>query len=134
MIKTTVARIFSPHHVALAAGTEQGVKEGMIFVIYALGETITDPETRESLGQLEIVKGRVRVFFIQEKLCQAETLTRTVTEIFDPLAGIRSGGIAEILQKGEITRTVPDELKVENPQPMSIDLTVRVGDFARSVD
>ena len=132
MIKTSVARIFSPRHVALSAGAQNGVKEGMVFVIYALGDPIADPQTGESLGQLEIVKGRVRVFYVQDKVCQAETLTRNVTEVIDPLAGLSAS--VQLFAKHEVTRTVHDELKVENPQPAIVDLTVRVGDLARSVD
>jgi hypothetical protein len=130
MTKTTVARIFSPQHVALSAGTEQGVKEGEVFVIYSLSDMILDPSNGESLGQLEIVKGRVRVFYVQEKMCQAETLTRTVKDVIDPMGLSRMS----LLMQHEVTRKVQDELKVDHSLPISADLTVRVGDLARSVD
>jgi hypothetical protein len=92
MIKTTVARIFTPQHVALSAGTEQGVKEGEVFVIYSLSDMIVDPSNGQLLGQLEIVKGRVRVFYVQEKMCQAETLSRTVKEIVDLMVTVHTMG------------------------------------------
>jgi hypothetical protein len=135
MIKTQVARIFSPRHVALAAGAKDGVKEDMVFIIYSLGDPIMDPSTKESLGNLEIVKGRVRVFFVQDKICQAQTFSTTVTEVFDPLHGITGmRGITNILAPREVSKTVHDELKVEAVEPFVLDLTVRVGDWARSVE
>jgi hypothetical protein len=131
MIKTSVARIFGPRNVALSAGAIDGVKEGMVFVIYSLGDSIFDPITGEPLGELELVKGRVKVVNVQERVCQATTLSRSVTETVDPMRHI----LPDLgFQKREVTRTVYDELKVDNPQPLTIDLTVRVGDFARSVD
>ena len=51
--------MLNPTSVILAAGSDDGVKQGMEFVIYSLSETIRDPETGDDLGQLEIVKGRV---------------------------------------------------------------------------
>ena len=129
MIKTSVARIFGPRNVALSAGAINGVKEGMVFVIYSLGDPIFDPVTGEPLGELELVKGRVKVINVQEKVCQATTLSRTVTEYANPLEELTAA-----FARRQVTRTVYDELKVADPQPLTIDLTVRVGDFARSVD
>lgn len=128
MIKTSVARIFGPRNVALSAGKIDGVKEGMVFVIYSLGDPIFDPVTGEPLGELELVKGRVKVVNVQEKVCQATTLSRTVTETVNPLVFV-----SPFASRKE-TYTVQDELKVDNPQPLTIDLTVRVGDAARSLD
>lgn len=130
MIKTSVARIFGPKSVALSAGAIDGVKEGMVFVIYSLGDPIFDPVTGESLGELELVKGRVKVSNVQEKVCQATTLSRTITETVNPMRS----PLTELFQDRQVTRTIYDELKVENPQPLTIDLTVRVGDFARSIE
>ena len=125
MVKTAVARIFSPRHVALSAGARDGVKEGMVFVIYALGDPIFDPSTGDSLGQLEIVKGRVRVVNVQDKVCQATTLSRTASELVNPLENL--------LGTRREFKTTQDELKVDDLQPFTVDLTVRVGDAARSV-
>ena len=124
MIKTAVARIFSPRHVALSAGTLDGVKEGMVFVIYSLGDPIFDPSTGDSLGQLEIVKGRVKVVNVQDKVSQATTLSRTES-LFDTINSF---------SRSHAYKTIQDELKVDIPQPFTVDLTVRIGDAARSVD
>src|SRR5260370_36133362 len=80
MIQTKIARINSSTEVILAAGSRQGVKEGMVFVIYELGDEIRDPETGESLGRLELVKGRVTVAHVQEKVSHAVTLSKEKEE------------------------------------------------------
>ena len=134
MIQTTVARIISPTQVVLAAGSEQGVREGMVFVIYQLGDPVIDPETGESLGQLELIKGRVKVFHVQEKLSRATTPSRSVTETIDPLAEMAAGIAGHTLGRRQVTKTVYDELRVEGPVAVEQDLTVRIGDRARSVE
>lgn len=40
----------------------------MPFLVYRLGETIIDPDTKENLGQLEIIVGRGRAAHIQDRL------------------------------------------------------------------
>ena len=74
-ILTKVAQIRSDTEIVLAAGSDQLVTEGMKFVIYEIGETIDDPETGESLGELEYVKGRVVAKNVQEKITLARTST-----------------------------------------------------------
>ena len=128
MIKTKVARIINPT-TFLAAGTLQGVKEGMEFIIYELTDPIFDPESNEPLGELELHKGRVRVTNVQEKLSQALTLPRKrylsgLRELFDVrLAGGRWVEEHEPLPVEEGTAVATQT-----------ELKVRVGDLVRSVD
>jgi hypothetical protein len=121
MIMTKIAHILSPTRVVLAAGTEQGVQDGMEFIIYELSDPISDPETNESLGQLELHKGRVRVIHVQDKLSTAITLPkRRPALLFMPFEG---------------RWTEREELSVEPSAATMVkeDLTVRVGDRVRSV-
>lgn len=119
MIQTKIARIHSDTEVILAAGSEQGVKEGMVFVIYELGDEIHDPETSESLGQLELVKGRVKVAHVQEKVSHALTfLGKDSSPAFE--------GYSIWRQR--------QRLNVEGAVAVETDPTVRVGDLAHSVD
>src|SRR5207244_1603202 len=76
MVNTRIAKIITPTMVVLAAGTLQGVTEGMEFIIYELTEPILDPDTKEDLGQLELHKGRVRVINAEEKASQAITFRK----------------------------------------------------------
>jgi hypothetical protein len=126
MIQTKIARVLNSTSVILAAGSDDGVKEGMEFVIYDLSETIRDPETGEDLGQLELVKGRVYAVHVQDKLTWAQTKSRTVERVVSL--------IPEMLAlRRQVKETVYEQLKVEGPPTPEFDRTVRVGDKVRSV-
>jgi len=68
-IKGNVAGILDDFTLVLNIGSENGVRSGMKFVIYELGETILDPGTQKELGKLELVKGFVEVINVQPNLC-----------------------------------------------------------------
>ena len=72
--------------VVINRGLISGVREGMRYLIYNLGNEIRDPETNEPLGTLEIVCGKGVVSHVQEKLativsCKKDT---SVTKIIKP--------------------------------------------------
>lgn len=129
MIQTKVARILSPKQVVLASGTNDGVSEGMQFIIFQLSDEILDPETKESLGRLEIVKGRVAVTHVQERISIATTPSRTIKKTESAL----TASYAALLGQREVSEVVYDQLRVEESNAIQADLTVRVGDLARMV-
>jgi len=63
-----VVSAIDPSRVAINRGTAHGVRLGQRFLIYALGGEMTDPDTNESLGRIEIVRGTGKVTHVQEKL------------------------------------------------------------------
>lgn len=63
-----VAKVIDSKTIVINRGFEDNVKKGDVFLIFALGEEIFDPETNESLGNLEIVRGRAIVEHCQEKM------------------------------------------------------------------
>ena len=102
----------------------------MEFVIYELTDPIYDPETKESLSQLEIHKGRLRVIHLQDKLATATTLTRKLyepsfSEVILPSPFRKEGRWVEAHEK----------LPIEQSESTAVetDLTVRLGDLVRSV-
>lgn len=126
MIQTKVARIDSDTRLILAAGRDKGVKEGMTFVIYELGDEIFDPETSRSLGRIEHIKGRVTVDHVQDHLCIART------KIYE-----RSDSMSDFAKYyGRLLHLEQEKLKVESPQPLSkpSELAIRIGDLARSLE
>lgn len=129
MIHTKVAKVLNATSVILAAGSDDGVKEGMEFVIYDLSETIHDPETGEDLGRLELIKGRVFAIHVQDRLTWAQTKSRTVGRVVDPRAGLAEFA----LMKHSVTEVVSEQLKTADQTPITVDKTVRVGDKVRSV-
>lgn len=72
--KLKVVSLIDKYKVVINAGSNQGVKIGQRYLLYTLSnEDITDPDTNESLGFLEIVKGTGKVIHVQEKMCTIES-------------------------------------------------------------
>lgn len=61
------------YKVVINRGSIHGVKLGQRFLIYSIGEEIIDPDTLESLGSLEIVRGKGKVVHLQEKMATIES-------------------------------------------------------------
>lgn len=64
-----VAKVLDEFSVVLNAGGDDGVRPGMVFAIFTLGEKIVDPDSKDILGRLEVVKGRVRIEHVQANMC-----------------------------------------------------------------
>lgn len=99
-----VAKVLDEFKVVLNAGEEDGVKAGMVFVIFAIGEKVIDPDSKDILGRLELVKGRVRIEHVQANMCighSSDTYERP-----RQLTGVLA------LQAGpELTETLPRRLE-----------------------
>ena len=67
-----VAAIIDDTTLVLNVGYQQGVQEGMVFVIFAEQADIADPDTGEPLGRWEMVKARVAVTHVQERMCTVQ--------------------------------------------------------------
>jgi len=68
--------------VLISAGTINGVKEDMRFVLYEEGDELFDPVTSGSLGRFELVKGRAKAVHVQEKMSRVRsTQTRRVASL-----------------------------------------------------
>lgn len=63
-----VAMVRDSSTVVINRGSGDNVKKGDNFLIYALGEEIIDPDTKESLGRLEIIRGKGLAEHVQEKM------------------------------------------------------------------
>ena len=63
-----VILVLSPSELVINIGSREGVSPSSIFVVYALGAEVRDPDSDEPLGQLEIVKGRAEAKHVQEKM------------------------------------------------------------------
>lgn len=71
--------------IVINKGQNEGVKIGDQYLIYELGSEIFDPQTEQSLGRLEIVKGKGIVVHVQEKMATIESIeksspSRTITK------------------------------------------------------
>lgn len=69
-----VAILEDDYKVVINAGSNKGIKKGQRYMVYALSDhEILDPDTNESLGYLEIVKGTGRVVHVQETMATIES-------------------------------------------------------------
>lgn len=76
MILGNVIRIMNADEVLINLGNRDKVKEGMEFVIYKMDKQklIIDPKSKEKLGPLETIKGKIVVTRVQEKFSRAKSL------------------------------------------------------------
>ena len=135
MIQTKVARVVSPTELILAAGAENGVEEGMEFIVYSLSDPVTDPETGEDLGRIEIVKARLIAAHVQEQITIARTKSKIIKRLINQLAGITEAvRMSAIFSSYEVSEVVSEQMAVEKIDAIyKPDPVVRVGDLARTV-
>ena len=133
MIMGKVARILSDEEVVLNVGSEDGVTEGMEFVIFSVSEAdrIVDPETGADLGAIETTKGRVNVHHVQDRISRARTLTYQVaTASFERSVGLLA---SRFWQAPVETRRRKLTVAEEQVSEFTEDLVVSIGDSVRSV-
>ena len=68
-----VIKIIDNTSLVINGGSTNGIKVGDTFKIYGKGEKIIDPETKENLGQIDIVKATLIVSAVYEKMCVCES-------------------------------------------------------------
>lgn len=86
-----VIKIIDSYSVVVNIGIEDSIKEGDICLIYSIGEELFDPDTKESLGALEVVKGKGKVTHVQPKISTIKSIDEKRTRsILRPTLG---GGI-----------------------------------------
>ncbi len=68
-----VIKVIDDYRVVINKGSKDGVVDKTRFLIYKLDEELFDPETKESLGKLEIVKGTGSPVHIQERMATIES-------------------------------------------------------------
>ena len=74
-IEGKVAKILDDKTLVLNVGRAAGVTQGTVFCIYAPVDDVTDPDTGESLGAWEAVKGYVQATHPQERLTVCRTFS-----------------------------------------------------------
>ena len=63
-----VAEVLGPAKVVINKGSEDGVRQGQRFLIYGKRQEIFDPDTNDSLGELEVVRGTGKVTHLQSRM------------------------------------------------------------------
>lgn len=71
-IEAKIAAIVSSTTVALNVGSNAGVEAGYYVDFFRVVEVV-DPDTKENLGSVSVLKGQAKVVHVQERMCVAET-------------------------------------------------------------
>lgn len=124
----TVVSINDPYTVAINRGSSHGIRHGQKFLVYGLSdEEIIDPETNQSLGRLEIVRGTGAVIHVQEKLATIETSRRSKKNRTITRSSKQRGVFSLYPDQGDTVETIEgEETYVAFDDP-------KVGDKARPI-
>ncbi len=94
-VEGKVAKILGKGEIALNRGRSHGVRQGMLFEIFAPeGEEVWDPDTGETLGTVEDIKAKAEVTEVKEKLSIAR-----ISDTDSPLGAAGLGEMQENLQR-----------------------------------
>ncbi len=119
---------YAPVEVVINRGARNGVKLGDRFLVVGEGPRITDPETGEDLGQLELVRGRGEVVHVQDHMATIRTIERRRTRPAKRI--IRESFGALSLTLGGPGKVIEEELAPEAEMPFE---AVRLGDLAKPI-
>lgn len=132
LIRGKVAAIKGDYAVVINKGYEDGVEEGMRFMVFEEGEEIYDPDTTISLGRLEYIKAKVKVKNPSEKFSWAETyeadmITGTGSAVASAVAAI--SGFAPRYERAKLPLDATTSSSVGGP----VTPNVKVGDLVRQI-
>lgn len=127
-----VVHVSDEYTVTIDQGKADDVKVGDKFLIFALGPEITDLDSGESLGRLEIVRGRASVVHVQERICTLRTIEKeTIPGKKKIVKRQRKGGM--IAFQGLIGDGQETEEIEEDPTVVEVELEAEKGDYAKSI-
>lgn len=63
-----VVKIIDDYSVAINKGSADNISIGKQYLLLGIGEEIFDPDTKDSLGKIELVRGKVIVMHVQDKI------------------------------------------------------------------
>ena len=126
----TVVKVIDSYTVVINRGSNDDVSKGDKYLVYYVEpEELSDPETGESLGKLEVVRGTGKVVHLQERMATLESneysqKRKIVRRVGGP-GGVRfAAGIAGLLGETEEEEAPPEQLPFDAPS---------VGDRAKPV-
>lgn len=118
-----VASIIDTKRIVINKGANEGIHLNQMFLIYKLGDEIIDPDTKEILGQLEIVLGRGIVTHVQDKMA---TLTSNI---------VRQGQTRVIKNpsKNALLNFIGGDQIITEPGDIEPFNEINIGDFAKPI-
>ena len=118
-----ILKILDSFRAVIDLGDDNGVYDNQKFIVYELGEMITDPDTGKELERLEIIKAKVRIIQVQKiiSIIEGYRTERYETEINTQLVTYPA------IRFREIKDNIVDSENDSNP------LNVKIGDELREI-
>lgn len=123
-----VVSVLSPNEVVVNLGRVDGVRDDAQFLVFVLGEELTDPDTQESLGPLERVRGKGAAKHVQPHMTTVRSTERRRVRV-DRVRPYAPTRIDRMLSSFPRDSEVVTE-EVEEAAPFE---DVKVGDLVRVV-
>lgn len=125
-IKGKIIRIIDKRTVIINLGKEHGVETDAVFSIMGDPEQIIDPDTKEILGEVKIVKSRVKAKEVAEKFTIASTKWVTTNA---KVLSLFFSNIDKTIERREIDEgeLLVDESEVQ-PWKAKSESPVKIGD------
>lgn len=126
-----VVDVIDQENVVINVGANGDIKRGDRFIIYGVGKEIIDPDSNESLGHLELVRGEGIVVHVQEKMCIVRSDEYTSEP---PVTEVRTypNPIGMLTYAG---RTTEEKKVIKSGKKSRIEFRdVENGDFARIIN
>lgn len=102
-----VVAVRDEYTVVMDKGLNCEVATGQRYLVVGLGDVISDPETGEELERLEIVRGRVSVMHVQEKIATLKSCDYESSEDTKEIKKVTSrGGLAMFGPQDTITESI----------------------------
>jgi hypothetical protein len=118
-----VADIINPLRLVINRGENDGIRLQQRVLVYSISnEEIKDPNTGESLGHLEIVKGTGRIVHLQDKLATIES-DKTRSYLRKLVSPYSVPNAVSLLREQEV-------IEVSEPVPFE---SPEVGDFVKPI-
>ena len=80
-----VIEILNSKELLINYGSENGANDGQQIRIIKKGEDVIDPDTKESLGTLDIIKGDLKIYRAYPKFSICRDITYKETSVLDPI-------------------------------------------------
>lgn len=131
-LRGQVAAILDDQRLLINLGMEQGVSVGDRFIIFELGNEITDPATGQVLGKMELIKTQIEAVHVQDKM----TLVMPIHRDSLAHATVLSATLAQT-SPGASSDFYRDRINVKKTQIMGLNQVnsiVSIGDQVRSIE
>lgn len=122
-----IAKIISTTELVINAGSKQNINKGDKFqIIDKVGnEPVIDPDTGESLGTLDIIKGIVEVTTVYPNMSIVQS-ERTINPLLQA-----SMGVAQSLSSYQIRKDLNvDKAQITGGAPQNENVPIKIGDVA----